>query len=94
MSVFKFKTIDEAIKRANDSDYGLASGVITENVHTANKVSKALKAGMCYVNGWALIQPQTSFGGFKQSGFGRELGAASLDGYLESKSVVFAKQKE
>lgn len=74
MSIFKFKTVDEAVQRANDSKYGLAAGVVTQNLQSAIDVSGRLKAGQVYVNTWAAIQPTTPFGGFKESGTGRELG--------------------
>jgi aldehyde dehydrogenase (NAD+) len=56
MSILKFKTIDEAISRANDSPYGLVSGVVTQSLDSAIKVSNKMKAGQVYVNCWAAIQ--------------------------------------
>jgi aldehyde dehydrogenase (NAD+) len=88
MSIMKFKTVDEAIKRANASRYGLVSGVCTQSLDSAMKVSNAMKSGHVYVNCWAAIQPTTPFGGFKESGIGRELGQMSLDGYTENKTVI------
>ena len=88
MSIMKFKTIDEAIERANASQYGLVSGVVTQSLDSAIKVSNKMKSGQVYVNCWAANQPSTPFGGYKESGIGRELGQKSLDGYLETKCVL------
>jgi len=88
MSILKFKTIDEALERANNSWSGLSSGVVTQSLASAVKVSEALKSGQVYVNCWAANQASTPFGGFKESGFGRELGQKGLDGYLETKCVI------
>ena len=88
MSIMKFSDVNEAIERANDSRYGLASGLVTQNLNQAIKVSNALQSGQVWVNCWLGLQPSTPFGGFKESGIGRELGEKSLDGYLESKTVI------
>lgn len=88
MSIMKFKDIDEVISRANASKYGLVSGVVTQSLQSAIKISNKMKSGQVYVNCWAAIQPSTPFGGFKESGIGRELGQKSLDGYLETKAVM------
>jgi len=88
MCIMKFKTIEEAIERANNTRYGLASGVMTTNLNSAIQVSNAMQAGMVYVNCWGAHQPSTPFGGFKESGIGRELGELSLHGYLEPKTVI------
>ena len=88
MTIMKFKTIEEAIQRANSSKYGLASGICTSSLESAVKISNELKAGQVYVNCWAANQASTPFGGFKESGIGRELGQKSLDGYLETKCVI------
>lgn len=88
MSIMKFKDIDEVISRANASKYGLVGGVVTQSLDSAVKISNKMKAGQVYVNCWAANQPSTPFGGFKESGIGRELGQKSLDGYLETKAVM------
>ncbi len=85
--VMPFDDLDEVVARANDSEYGLAAGVWTTNVNTAHKATAALRAGTVYVNGWGLTDPAAPFGGFSQSGYGRDLGPDSLDGFLETKSV-------
>lgn len=91
MSVLKFKTVDEVIARANNSLYGLAAGVITQNIDTAIKVSNALRVGTVFVNCYHVFDTNTVFGGFKNSGIGRELGEAGLRAYLESKTVTIRR---
>ena len=87
-SIFKFDTFDEVIKRANDTNYGLAAGVLTTNINTALAYAKSVRAGSVWVNCYDAIGPQTPFGGFKQSGLGRELGEEGLKEYLEVKTVT------
>jgi len=88
MSIMKFKTIDEVIERANNSAYGLVSGVVTQSLDSALKISNKLQTGQVFINCYAAGQASTPFGGFKQSGLGRELGEMSLDAYLETKCVI------
>jgi aldehyde dehydrogenase (NAD+) len=85
--VLPFDETDEVIDRANASDYGLAAGLWSTNVNTVHRATRRLHAGTVYVNGWGLTDAAAPFGGVKQSGFGRDLGPDSLDGYLETKSV-------
>jgi len=73
MSVIKFKDVDEVIARANATSYGLAAGVFCNDISTTLKVVNALQAGSVWVNCYEYITAQTPFGGYKQSGFGREL---------------------
>ena len=87
VSVYVFDTIDEVIKRANDSDYGLASGVWSENIRVAHHVASKLKAGTVWINDYGLEMEGAPFGGYKKSGTGRELGSYALDEYTEVKSV-------
>lgn len=88
MSIMKFKTTEEVIKRANKSNYGLAAGVITKDVTTAITVASKLRAGTVWVNTYDNFDPAIPFGGYKQSGHGREKGESALDNYLEEKVVV------
>jgi aldehyde dehydrogenase (NAD+) len=88
MSIMKFKNIDEVIQRANTSNYGLGAGVVTKDINNALKISNALRAGTVYVNCYDVFDANTPFGGFKDSGVGRELGEAGLKNYLESKTVI------
>jgi len=88
MSIFKFKTVEEVIERANKTKYGLAAGVWSNDITTVMKVTNALQAGSVWVNCFEIVVPQAPFGGFKQSGFGRELGEYGLHEYLEVKTVT------
>ena len=72
-SIFKFKTLEEIIERANNTNFGLAAGVLTKNIDTALVFAKAVEAGSVWVNCYDILTPQTPFGGYKQSGHGREL---------------------
>ena len=74
MSLLPFDTEGEAIALANDSDFGLGSGVFTENVARAHRVSNRLRSGICWVNTYRAVSPISPFGGFNQSGYGREAG--------------------
>ncbi|KAF2447935.1 aldehyde dehydrogenase, allergen Cla h 10 [Karstenula rhodostoma CBS 690.94] len=86
-TVSKFKTKEEAIKIGNNTNYGLAAAVHTTNLNTAIEVSNALRAGTVWVNSYNTLHWQLPFGGFKQSGHGRELGEAALNNYTETKTV-------
>ncbi|CAK9138632.1 unnamed protein product [Ilex paraguariensis] len=87
-SILKFKDIDEVIKRANTTRYGLAAGVFTSNLDTANTLTRALKAGTVWVNCFDVFDAAIPFGGYKMSGIGREKGIYSLHNYLQVKAVV------
>ncbi|MCF6311402.1 MAG: NAD-dependent succinate-semialdehyde dehydrogenase [Verrucomicrobiales bacterium] len=87
VSVFDHE--DEVIQRANDTDYGLAAYVFTENLNRAWRVAEALEAGTVGVNDAVPSTSQCPFGGIKQSGLGRELGSEGIDGFLESKHISF-----
>jgi len=86
-SVAKFSTEEEVLKLGNDSNYGLAAAVHTKDLNTAIRVSNALRAGTVWVNQYNMIHHQIPFGGFKESGIGRELGEAALANYTQNKSV-------
>jgi aldehyde dehydrogenase (NAD+) len=92
-SILKFSDVDEVIKRANETKYGLAAGVFTKNLDTANRVSRALKAGTVWVNCFDVFDAAIPFGGYKMSGNGREKGIYSLNNYLQIKAVVTALNK-
>jgi len=91
MSILKFKNIDEVIQRANNSNYGLGAGVVTKDVQNALKISNGLRAGTVYVNCYDVFDANTPFGGFKDSGVGRELGEYGLKNYLETKTVIMKR---
>ncbi|KAI9744856.1 MAG: aldehyde dehydrogenase (NAD(P)(+)) ald5 [Claussenomyces sp. TS43310] len=86
-SIAKFSTEEEVIKNANSSNYGLAAAVHTSHINTAIRVSNALKAGTVWVNSYNMLHHQMPFGGYKESGIGRELGEAALANYTQTKSV-------
>lgn len=88
MQILKFKTIDEVVDRANDNIYGLAASVFTKNIDHANKVSNNLRAGTVWVNCYDNFDVALPFGGYKQSGYGREKGEYGLNNYLEVKVVT------
>lgn len=85
--VLPFDGIAEVVRRANDTPYGLAAGVWTRDLKKAIEVAHQLKAGTVWVNGYNLLDPTSPWGGFKQSGMGREFGRYAMEGYTEVKSV-------
>ena len=87
LSVIPYDSVEDGIRMANDSIYGLAAGVWSRDVPRALEVVKRLKAGTVWVNDYHLISPAAPFGGYKQSGIGREHGEWGLKGYLEVKTV-------
>ncbi len=87
LSAITFKDIDDLIAQANDSIYGLASGVWTRDIKKAHYIAKRLKAGTVWINTYNIYDPASPFGGYKQSGFGRELGMHALEQYTQVKSV-------
>ncbi|WP_309084132.1 betaine-aldehyde dehydrogenase [Chelativorans sp.] len=87
MCVFSFETEEEAIKRANDTEFGLAAGVFTRDLARAHRVIAQLEAGTCWINSYNLTPVELPFGGMKSSGIGRENALAALDHYSQIKSV-------
>ena len=87
LPIFIVKDLEEAIERANDTPYGLGSSVWTRNVERAYHTAESLQAGTTWVNSPPIARAEVPFGGFKQSGFGRELGIEGLDHYYETKSI-------
>ena len=87
LSVMKFKNEEEVIKLMNDNKYGLAAGIFTENNGIAMRVSKAVQAGIVFVNTYRLISPVAPFGGFKNSGYGRESGLEVMKDYSNTKTT-------
>jgi aldehyde dehydrogenase (NAD+) len=87
LSVIPFDSEQEAVRLANDTDYGLAATVWTSDVRRAMRMTKAVKAGTVGVNGYQL-EPNSPFGGFRQSGLGREGGRAAIESYTELKTVL------
>jgi betaine-aldehyde dehydrogenase len=88
LTVLTFRTLDQAIRLANDASYGLSAGVWSENVHTCLTFARAAQAGTVWTNTWMDGFPEVPFGGMKQSGQGREVGRAGFEEFLEVKSLV------
>ncbi|KAJ0960375.1 hypothetical protein J5N97_001792 [Dioscorea zingiberensis] len=88
MSLIKFKTIEEAIEKANSTKYGLAAGIVTKDINTANRVSRSIRSGIVWINCYFAFDRDCPFGGYKMSGFGRDMGLHALDKYLQVKAVV------
>ncbi|MGQ9815668.1 MAG: aldehyde dehydrogenase family protein, partial [Candidatus Roseilinea sp.] len=85
-----FDTLEEVVQRANATPYGLAAGVWTKDISRAHRLAQMLQAGTVWVNCYSQFDPVSPFGGYKQSGFGREMGHEALEHYLETKSVWVA----
>jgi gamma-glutamyl-gamma-aminobutyraldehyde dehydrogenase len=90
LSVLSFRDFDEALRIANDTVYGLAAGVWTANVDLAMAAAQRLKAGLVWINGWDSCDITMPFGGFKQSGFGRDRSLHALHKYADLKSVTLS----
>jgi aldehyde dehydrogenase (NAD+) len=88
LSVLKFKNVDEIVRRANDTNFGLAAAVWTRDVAKAHQFAKKVRAGTVWINCYDVFDAAAPFGGFKQSGIGRELGEAGLANYTELKTVT------
>jgi phenylacetaldehyde dehydrogenase len=85
-----FDSVDEIVPVANDSNYGLAAGVFTKDISKAHRTAKRLRAGTVWINTYHVFDAAMPFGGYKESGWGREMGSQVLNNYLETKSVVTA----
>lgn len=88
MSVLKFTDEDEVIRRANDTKYGLAAGIFTQNLSRAHRVIHQMQAGICWVNTWGDSPAEMPVGGYKHSGVGRENGPETLLHYTQTKSIL------
>ncbi len=87
LATLDFADLDEAIARANDTPYGLAAGVWTRDIKKAHYVAKKLQAGTVWVNTYNVYDTAAPFGGYKQSGFGREMSAHAIEHYTQVKTV-------
>jgi acyl-CoA reductase-like NAD-dependent aldehyde dehydrogenase len=90
VTVTPFDTEDEALALANDTRYGLSAGVWTADIGRAVRAARNIRAGTVWLNAYGSIRPEVPFGGFGESGLGRELGAHALEAYTELKSVFLA----
>ena len=94
VAIMKFDTEEEAISLANKTQYGLAGGIWTQDITRAINVAKKIEAGYLWINTYGGIVPETPYGGFKQSGVGKELGLEGLDEYLRLKNItIFTGEK-
>lgn len=87
MSILAYDTIEEAIQRANNTNFGLAAGVVTQNISQAHQIIHQLEAGICWINTWGESPAEMPVGGYKQSGVGRENGISTLNHYTRTKSI-------
>ena len=94
LSVMKFKTEDEVVSKMNDNQYGLSSGLYTSDLARGMRVSKAIRAGITFVNTYRLISPTAPFGGIKDSGYGKEAGLESIKDYTRVKTTWFYTSDE
>src|SRR5260370_4321959 len=88
MSILKFKDINEVVERANKSLYGLAAAVWTKDITKAHAIADGVRAGTVWVNCYDVFDAAAPFGGYKQSGIGRELGEYGLSNYTEVKTLT------
>ncbi|WP_227692020.1 betaine-aldehyde dehydrogenase [Psychrobacter immobilis] len=87
MSILTYETEEEVIRRANDTEYGLAAGVVTADLTRAHRVIGQIEAGICWLNTWGESPAQMPVGGYKHSGIGRENGIEALEHYTQTKSI-------
>jgi len=88
MTLNRFSSVEEVIPRANDTPYGLAAGIFSSSIATCHQLSRSIRAGLVFVNCYHVVDVSAPFGGFKQSGIGREGGSYGLAPYVEVKNVV------
>ncbi|PWA56209.1 aldehyde dehydrogenase 2C4 [Artemisia annua] len=88
MALMKFKTVEEAITRANATTYGLAAGIVTNDLNIANRVSRSIRAGVIWINSYHSFDSGCPIGGYKMSGFGVDHGIEAMGKFLQTKSVV------
>ncbi len=88
VTALPFDDIDDLAEQANDTVYGLAAGIWTNDISKAHRLARRIKAGTVHVNTYHVFAAETPFGGYKQSGWGREKGDEVLEQYLETKSVI------
>jgi betaine-aldehyde dehydrogenase len=87
VTVLTFKTDEEALAIANGTDYGLGSGLWTRDLQRAHRMARELHAGMVWINSYKRVNPGSPFGGFGQSGYGREMGFDAMREYTQVKSI-------
>lgn len=87
VTVLRFRTDEEALQIANCTEYGLGSGLWTQNLQRAHQFARKIKAGMCWINSYKRVNPGSPFGGMGKSGYGREMGFEAIHDYTEAKSI-------
>ena len=87
LGVMKFREVDEVIAMANDTPYGLAAGIWTNDIKRAHRVAREIKAGTVWINTYRAISYASPFGGYKHSGYGREMGMEAVREFTQVKSV-------
>jgi len=87
MAVLPFSSVEEVVELANDNDYGLAAAIWTKDITKALRTARALRAGIVWINDTQPAPTEMPWGGYKQSGIGRELGREGIEDYLEKKSI-------
>ena len=92
MSVLIFDNEEEVIKRANDTEFGLAAGVFTQNIRRAHRVVHQMEAGICWINAYGASPAEMPVGGYKLSGIGRENGSSTINQYTQIKSIYVGMQ--
>ncbi|MSP67576.1 MAG: aldehyde dehydrogenase family protein [Alphaproteobacteria bacterium] len=93
VAAFKFRDEDEALALANDSKFGLAAGIHTNDLARAHRLAAGIKAGTIWVNTYAYLSPAVPYGGYRQSGYGRELGQEGIDNYTQLKAVFISPNR-
>ncbi|XP_054258455.1 aldehyde dehydrogenase 1A1-like [Macrosteles quadrilineatus] len=88
--ILKFSTIEELVERANNTSYGLAAGIVTNDLNKALAFARAVQAGSVWVNCFNIVTYQAPFGGYKESGFGKDMGEEAIEDYLNIKTVTIA----
>jgi aldehyde dehydrogenase (NAD+) len=94
LAAIRFKHIEDAITSANDTPYGLAAGVWTQDMRRALTMAERLEAGTVWINTYRAVSFMSPFGGYKASGLGRENGMEAIDGYLQTKCVWLSTATE
>ncbi|MCI2285882.1 aldehyde dehydrogenase family protein [Colwellia sp. MSW7] len=94
LSVIKFSDEQQAIEIANETSYGLSAGVWSDDLVHAQKIAKQLQAGSIWINDWHMLRSDAPFGGYKNSGIGREFGIAGLQAFMQTKTIGVSLERD